>query len=197
MDDLFSLALAARCQWALATCLDPALTRDERDIDSYGVAMERAEDLARQAGRTFPDEPCPPLLVDVPLLCDAFEHEVALVHAARAAAIDATERDFEREREHQRTEVLIANEDWGALRLPTPDRLTAKLLSGEPATVCCHRLEYEEELDIVWFTSPYGVDGVLCSGAARRRHDQVVLDRYGQGRRIRSHSVTTEGFHST
>ncbi|KVO90920.1 hypothetical protein [Burkholderia ubonensis] len=171
MDDLFSLALAARCQWVLATCLHPELTRDERDFVAYRVAMERAEDLAREAGHAFPDEPCPPLLVDVPLLCDAFEHAGALVLADRAAAIDAAERDLARERERQHAEVLIANEDWEALRLPTPDRLTAKLLTGEPATVCCHRLEYEEELDIVWFTSPYGVDGVLCSGAARRRHD--------------------------
>ncbi|KVZ65779.1 hypothetical protein [Burkholderia ubonensis] len=165
MDDLFSLALAARCQWVLATCLDPELTGDKRDIDRYGIAMERAEDLARKAAQAFPDEPCPPLLVDVPLLCDAFEHEGALVLADRAAAIDAAERDLARERERQHAEVLIANEDWEALRLPTPDRLTAKLLTGEPAEVCCHRLEYEEELDIVWFTSPYGVDGVLCSGA--------------------------------
>ncbi|WP_155754550.1 hypothetical protein [Burkholderia stagnalis] len=164
MDDLFSLALAARCQWAIATGLNPELTRDERDFVAYGIAMERSRDLAREAGRAFPDEPCPPLLVDVPLLCDAFEHEGALVLADRAAAIHAAERDLERERERHHAEVLIANADWEALRLPTPDRLTAKLLAGEPAEVCCHRLEYEEELDIVWFTNPYGVDGVLCSG---------------------------------
>ncbi|WP_124491789.1 hypothetical protein [Burkholderia stagnalis] len=165
MDDLFSLALAARCQWTLATCLDPELTGDECDFASYGAAMYRAEDLAREAAQSFPAKPCPPLLVDVPFLCDVFEHEVALVNAARTAAIDATERDHERERGRQRAEVLIANEDWAALHLPTPDQLTAKLLSGAPATVCCHRLEYDEELDIVWFTNPYGVDGALCDGA--------------------------------
>ncbi|MDY7806125.1 hypothetical protein [Burkholderia stagnalis] len=165
MDDLFSLALAARCQWALATCLDPELTGDECDVAPYAAAMYRAEDLAREAARAFPDEPCPPLLVNVPFLCDAFEHEGVLVHADRAAAIDAAERQRQRERERQRAEVLIASEEWEALRLPTPDRLTAKLLTGAPATVCCHRLEYEEELDIVWFTNPYGVDGVLCDGA--------------------------------
>lgn len=183
--DLFSIALAARCQWAIATCLHPDLTGDDRDFDLYGVAAEDAESFAREAARTFPGAPCPHLLIDVPMLRDAFEHEAALVLAYLASEYEARERCLEEKRQRQivaeMTKALIASEDWAALDLPTPDELVAKLLDQECVDICGHSLEYEEELDVVWLTNPYGVDGVLCNGRPDTRSIRSFLIDMARG----------------
>ena len=165
--DPFSLALAARCQWALATCLHPHLTGDEEDAPRYRAAMKSAERLAREAAEAFPHAPCSKLLIDVPMLQDAFENHAALVLEELRARTERHERDikreYEREEERRRVNALIESGDWKALGLPTPDELVAKLLAGEPDEICDHFVVYEKELDVVWFTNPYGVDGALCS----------------------------------
>ena len=171
--DLFSIALAARCQWAIASCLHPDLTGADRDLDLYGIAAENAESFVQEAARASPDAPCPQILIDVPILRGAFEHEAALVFACLTSESEAHERCLEEKRQHQIaaeiTEVLIANEDWEALDLPTPDELVAKLLDQECVDVCGHCLDYEEELDVVWLTNPYGVDGLLFNGRPATR----------------------------
>lgn len=167
MDDLFSMALEARCKWALARAYDPAVTGDDADYEMYGALMERAEDLARSAGYEYRHEETPFLLADVPLLCDAFEHVASMALDDEAAYKARIERDAEREREReaecQRIKTLIAAEDWDRLGLPTPDELTATLLAEESTTVGGHYVVYEKEQDVVWYTSPYGIDGALCN----------------------------------
>ncbi|HDR9474396.1 hypothetical protein [Burkholderia multivorans] len=167
MQDLFSMALEARCKWALARAYDPAITGDDADSEMYETLMECAEDLARSAGYEHRYDETPFLLADVPLLCDAFEHVASMMLDDEAAYKARIERDAERERdrkaEHQRIRTLVAAEAWGALCLPTPAELTATLLAEESATVGGHFVVYEKEQDVVWYTSPYGIDGVLCN----------------------------------
>ncbi|HGO6075292.1 TPA: hypothetical protein ACK3Q6_004484 [Burkholderia cepacia] len=163
MDDLFSMALEARCRWALAGAYDPEITGDERDWWKSTDLSEEAVQLATEAGQDYPDEPCPHLLADEPPLCEAFAKGAALARQAEAEMIERGERDAARERKRQRVEGLLAAEDWDALGLPTPDELIEILRAGESTTVGGHFVVYDQDLDTVWYTSPYGIDGVVSS----------------------------------
>ncbi|WP_148028627.1 hypothetical protein [Burkholderia pseudomallei] len=137
-DDLFSMALEARCKWGLAKAYCPHITNVGGDWYRYVDLKKEANQLATNAGRCYPNETCPHLLADVPLLREAFEHS-------------------------QRVEVLIATGDWDALGLPTPDRLMEALFAGESAEVCQHSVILDYEIDAVVYTNPYGLKGVLIS----------------------------------
>src|SRR5690348_6258596 len=110
MDDLFSMALEARCKWALARAYDPAVTGDDADYKMYGTLMKSAEGLARSAGYEYRHEDTPFLFADVPLLCDAFEHVASMAlddEAAYEARIQReAERERQREAERQRVQTL-------------------------------------------------------------------------------------------
>lgn len=43
-----------------------------------------------------------------------------------------------------------------------PSDVLAALLDGKVLYVNGHRIEYDREQEITWYTNPYGVDGVLC-----------------------------------
>lgn len=43
-----------------------------------------------------------------------------------------------------------------------PDQLMAKLLAGKAVEVNCHYVIYDKAEGLVWYTNPYGVDGILC-----------------------------------
>ena len=45
---------------------------------------------------------------------------------------------------------------------PTPEELLELLLNGESAKINQHFVVYDRENCVVWYTNPYGIDGVLC-----------------------------------
>ena len=151
-------------QWALATyACDPESTGD---YTAYAAWVERAESLADEAGRSFPDEPTPNLLVDVPFLRDIFEIAASLALDNREAERDRAEREEARQREQARIERAISANDWDALHLPAPEQLAADLTaSNHGVRVACHFLIFDADDGLTWYTNPYGVDGVLCNGA--------------------------------
>ena len=63
-----------------------------------------------------------------------------------------------------------------ALYLPTPEQLTADLLKGEGIEVNGHYMIYESDEQCVWFTNPYGVDGILCAGPTVEKVRSFLLD---------------------
>ncbi|CAG9184128.1 hypothetical protein [Cupriavidus pampae] len=150
--DLFALALQVRCSWALTQ-----IYADGRADDGHAQALERALDaLTRVAG----DAPCPLLLVDVPILAEAYAEGV------KGWADWRAEREAERmaeaaeAAEQMRVAVLVARDDWAALQLPRPEMLSGRLLAGHIEQVREHSLKYAD--GVLWFTNPYGVDGVLA-----------------------------------
>ena len=58
-------------------------------------------------------------------------------------------------------EMLLKSGDWGALNLPSPEKVIAQLENGDSVEVAGHRLVYED--DVLWFTNPYGQDGIVAS----------------------------------
>ncbi|NRF83849.1 hypothetical protein HQ619_07900 [Burkholderia gladioli] len=164
-----AIVLDARVQWALATyACDPAATGD---YARYGAMMERAEELAYSAAWSDPHAPVPHLFADVPYLRDIFTQAAAdsldLIAEMEAEAEEArreSERKAERLRERKRVNALIAANDWAALDLPTPEKLTVTLLQGEGTTVNGHFVGYDSEDRLTWYTNPYGIDGVLFDG---------------------------------
>lgn len=59
---------------------------------------------------------------------------------------------------------LLAANNWGALGLPTPEALTGMLLAGKSETIKGHFVVYDSDDDVTWYTSPYGIDGMLFNG---------------------------------
>jgi hypothetical protein len=165
----FSLALEARVQWALATyACDPATTGEYAE---YGAKMERAEELASEAGWSCPGAPVPHLFADVPYLRDIFVNaaEVALdLRAEIEAEVEEerreTELEAERLRELNRINALLQADDWPALDLPMPEALLATLAAGESADINGHSVSYDSDDEMTWYTNPYGIDGVLSNG---------------------------------
>lgn len=45
---------------------------------------------------------------------------------------------------------------------PTPEELLEWLLSGKSAKINQHFVVYDRENGVVWYTNPYGIDGILC-----------------------------------
>ncbi|SAK93693.1 hypothetical protein AWB79_06990 [Caballeronia hypogeia] len=165
MTDLFSIALEARCQWALASAYDPAITGDDRDYWKCTDLSDDARQLAAGAGHAYRCAPCPQLLAEEPLLREAFEDGATIARIEEAEAIARRTREAERELKRHRIETFIAAEDWESLSLPTPDELAAKLLAGQSFRVGGHFVIYDRDLDVVWYTNPYGIDGLLGNDA--------------------------------
>jgi hypothetical protein len=44
----------------------------------------------------------------------------------------------------------------------TPEKMTDELLAGRSVKVHQHFVIYDERDGFVWYTNPYGIDGILC-----------------------------------
>lgn len=155
---LFASALDARVALATANVL--------RGHDHYRAYMEeqRAFSLARDAGRRFPHEPMPLLLVDHPL----FEAWMLGRNEAVCEAQEAAEAT--------RIEQALAAKNWAALAMPTPTEVVQKLRAGESFELNGHTLEFEEDLEVVWVTNPYGIDGAFSDEASEAEIERFLTD---------------------
>lgn len=66
----------------------------------------------------------------------------------------------------------------------TPEQMMARLHAAEVVEVNCHRVFYDKRDGVVWYTNPYGIDGILCMEpkieVMRRFLDDMRQDRdYG------------------
>ncbi|RXV64143.1 hypothetical protein D1006_40795 [Burkholderia stabilis] len=159
----FARALQARIDYAMAIC-----TTDERS-DARDELLKRARYRARDLGRDLvlvgaDDLGCLQLLADVPMLRDAFEHEVNVTQLNLADEKEAsaqTEAELPRERvtveRRDATKAAIAAGDWAALDLPTPDAFVQALAAGGSVEVNGHAFSYVSD-EGLWCTNPYGVD---------------------------------------
>lgn len=157
--DMFALALDARTLWALAKVARAAQT------DSFDDYVRDASTAAAIAGAWYPNEAVPALLADVPALRSAFEtaasDEIArqLVESRRSLKNDRKTDSCDA------TTRLTETDEWVAFELPAPADLLAKLTASKRGVhLCEHYLVYDSEVDMAWYTNPYGVDGVLSKG---------------------------------
>lgn len=96
--------------------------------------------------------------------CDGVEMRVVLDEQAQRERIEAEKS--------KQIEAKIRAGDWRSLGLPTPPELAAQLQRARPAPqIHGHTLFWDAEDGVVWFTNPYGQDGIL----ARRPDDLPVL----------------------
>jgi hypothetical protein len=155
--DLFSLALEARVQWALAICAC-------RSAEEANTRKRFAEKAAQAAAFDNFAEPVPHLLADVPFLREAFEAVAAVMlsEADEWRRSDAQSGEARRAVEQARVEACVVSGDWSALDLPTPEALTVELLSEKSADVDGRLVSYDAENGVVWITNPYGIDGMVC-----------------------------------
>ncbi|HDR8918774.1 TPA: hypothetical protein QDA94_004183 [Burkholderia vietnamiensis] len=75
-----------------------------------------------------------------------------------------------------RINALIKASAWSDLNLPTPEALTAMLLSGEGTTIEQHFVVYDSDDDVTWYTNPYGVDGALFDRPTVERVRSFLAD---------------------
>ncbi|MBC8737002.1 hypothetical protein F6X40_09295 [Paraburkholderia sp. UCT31] len=161
---LFSLALKARVASAHGVIADIV------GESAYTARMSHRADAwqhAEKAGYYYGHESIPNLLAN----------EVEL-SAAWYEGIERREKEEQakaRERAKAEADALveqrIAARDWTALGLPTPAELVLKLGQREEVSVEGHSLTYDE--GFVWYTNPYGQDGIACEGL-----DEKALDKF-------------------
>ncbi|MBB4517151.1 hypothetical protein [Paraburkholderia fungorum] len=147
-DDLFSLALYARCESALMWLL---VTSDDVGTEAFDRHRSNAFDAASRAGYLYPDEPQPALLQDNCEVHDAWHYGVGLREQER--------HEEQKTLERERRIALAAAKDWDALGYRRPEAILADLQSGEHVCVAGHELYPDGEC--VFFENPYNVPGIF------------------------------------
>lgn len=112
-EGLFSLALDARCEFAMMWLY---VRSGDTGTQAFDRHREAAYGCARRAGYHYAHEPIPHLLRDDDELRLAWAHGVVNSH-----------------RDHIRK--LIAANDWPALDLPFPEKILETLRAGKPVHV--------------------------------------------------------------
>lgn len=138
-EGLFSLALDARCEFAMMWLY---VSSGDTGTQAFDRHREAAYDCARRAGYHYAHEPIPHLLRDDDELRLAWAHGVT-----------------DHRRDHIRK--LIAANDWPSLDLPFPEQILETLRAGKPVHVDGYGL-YSEE-DSICSVSPYGIERVMCA----------------------------------
>lgn len=142
-DCLFSLALDARCEYALMRL---RIVADEIGSDAFDQHHAEAYRLAARAGYLYADEPIPNLLRDSDELEDAWNDGVRKRDEERRAAGDQVHRpDIEK---------LIAEKDWYALGLPFPEQILWSLRRGDRVRIRWHFLL--PDIDSVTYDNQFG-----------------------------------------
>lgn len=142
-ESLFSLALEARCEYALMRL---RIVADEIGSDAFNQHHAEAYRLAARAGYLHADEPIPNLLRDSDELADAWNDGVKKREEERRAAGEQIHRiDIEK---------LIAEKDWYALGLPFPEQILWSLKRGERVRIRWHFLI--PDANSVTYDNPYG-----------------------------------------
>lgn len=142
-ESLFSLALEARCEYALMRL---RIVADEIGSDAFNQHHAEAYRLAARAGYLHADELIPNLLRDSDELADAWNDGVKKREEERRAAGEQSHRlDIEK---------LIAEKDWYALGLPFPEQILWSLKRGERVRIRWHFLI--PDANSVTYDNPYG-----------------------------------------
>ncbi|MEG0868429.1 MAG: hypothetical protein RSD49_16335 [Hafnia sp.] len=121
---------------------------------------ESLQSIATTLVNNYPEADWPELLDD----SDVFQkiyHDALFLSYHQAEQEETWQRNEADEAEKKRILQLIEQNCWGQLSLPTPESLTELLLTVASTRVDLYFLIYEE--DCLWFTNPYGCDGVLGS----------------------------------
>jgi hypothetical protein len=128
-ESLFSLALNARCEYALMLL---RVVADEVDTEAFDLHYAAALRLARRAGYLYDTEPIPNLLRDHDELEEAWNEGVKLRQDERRGAGEPDRA--------VNLEKLIAEKDWYALGLPFPEQILWSLRRGERVRIRWHFL---------------------------------------------------------
>lgn len=142
-ESLFSLALNARCEYALMRL---RFVADEIGSNAFDRHHAAAYEFAARAGYLYAAEPIPNLLRDSDELEDAWNDGVKKREAERCAAGEQIHRpDIEK---------LIAEKDWYALGLPFPEQILWSLERGDRVRLRWHYLL--PDIDSVTYDNQYG-----------------------------------------
>lgn len=109
----------------------------------------------------YTDHECiPPSLLDNPDFFEPYENmEMLMAWETEEWGRENAELEAKQAR-IARTKAIIAAEQWSDLGYPSPAELCAVLLGHEPYRLDGYFLIWEE--GHVWYTNPYGCDGILC-----------------------------------
>jgi hypothetical protein len=128
-ESLFSLALKARCEYALMRL---RIVADEIGSDAFNHHHAEAYRLSARAGYLHAGEPIPNLLRDGDELEDAWNDGVKKREEERRTAGEQIRRpDIEK---------LIDEKDWYALGLPFPEQILWSLKRGDRVRIRWHFL---------------------------------------------------------
>lgn len=142
-ESLFSLALEARCEYALMLL---RIVADEIGSDAFNLHCAEAYRLAARAGYLYAGEPIPNLLCDGDELEDAWNDGVKKREEERRAAGEQIRRpDIEK---------LIDEKDWYALGLLFPEQILWSLKRGDRVPIRWHFLT--PDVNCVTYGNPYG-----------------------------------------
>ncbi|MBN3776172.1 hypothetical protein G3O06_01155 [Burkholderia sp. Ac-20345] len=128
-ESLFSLALNARCEYALMLL---RVVAGEIGSDAFNQHHAEAYRLAARAGYLYASEPIPNLLRDGDELEDAWNDGVKKREEERRAAGEQIR--------HLDIEKLIEEKDWYALGLPYPEQILWSLKRGDLVRIRWHFL---------------------------------------------------------
>ncbi|MBU9439096.1 hypothetical protein KTE91_28865 [Burkholderia multivorans] len=142
-ESLFSLALNARCEYALMRL---RIVADEIGSPAFNQHQAEAYWLAARAGYLYAGEPIPILLRDGDELEDAWNDGVKKREEERRSAGEQIHRlDIEK---------LIEEKDWYALGLPFPEQILWSLKRGGRVRIRWHFLT--PDVNSVTYGNPYG-----------------------------------------
>ncbi|MGU4702506.1 hypothetical protein K6L09_38235 [Burkholderia cepacia] len=142
-ESLFSLALEARCEYAL---MQLRIVADEIGSDAFNQHYAEAYRLASRAGYLYAGEPIPNLLRDDDELQDAWNDGVKKREDEYRAAGEQIHRPA--------IEKLIDEKDWDALGLPFPEQILWSLRRGDRVRIRWHFLLPDS--NSVTYDNPYG-----------------------------------------
>lgn len=79
-------------------------------------------------------------------------------------------------------ESYIAAGNWVELGLPAPPEALLILLAGDQLEANGHTTQYDSADDVTWYTNPYGVDGILCTGKPTLERVTAFLGHMARGK---------------
>ncbi|MDR5826272.1 hypothetical protein P9250_00185 [Caballeronia sp. LP006] len=58
----------------------------------------------------------------------------------------------------------------------TPEQIVDALLAGRSITIHQHYFVFDDADEIVWYTNPYGIDGILCKRPSVERFRKLMYE---------------------
>lgn len=150
LPDHLALAIDAHTDYSAFFFFFVDLGRDSPDVSHL---RDKAWTFARHIGLRYPEH-------DMPVLFDGTSDLMEAWQDGREEAEAPLREEAARQRALELERLVVAR-NWAALRLPSPAELANDLIANHRTCVAGHSLHYEPEAEVIWFTNPYGQDGVL------------------------------------